>query len=215
MVKSKTQTLELMKILSDPRRSKILHLASEKPVTVKYLAEVLEEEPLRLYYHVKKLLKADLLEVAETRQLGNLTEKYYQTINFTDTIYQGDYEEQAEHLELTLSLVHQKLDPGLLLYKKALEKIREENDAEKKAEKLPYQVMINSGTDRMTGKEWRKLNEKVSKVLGKSEEDEEWPQVPLDTRDDEEGTYQYVLISYKIEDAEKLGIIQSDDGKKG
>jgi DNA-binding transcriptional ArsR family regulator len=213
MVKSKTQTLELMKILSDPRRSKILHLATEKPVTVKYLAEELNEDPLRLYYHVKKLLKADLLEVVETRQLGNLTEKYYQTINYTDTIYQGDYEEQAEHLELTLSFVHQKLDPGLHLYQKALEKIRNEQEAGKKAERLPYQVMINSGTDRMTGKEWRKLNEKISKAMGNVEEDEEWPQIPLNAKDDEEGTYQYVLVSYRIEDAEDLGIIKSEDGK--
>lgn len=211
MVKSKKQTLELMKILSDPRRSKILLLASEKPVTVKYLAEVLEEEPLRLYYHVKKLLNAELLEVVETRQLGNLTEKYYQTINFTDTIYQGDYEEQSEHLELTLSLIHQKLDPGLLLYRKALEKIREELSSGKKVEKLPYQVSINTGSDRMTGKEWRKLNEKLSKVMGNIQDDEEWPQVPLDEKDEEVGTYQYLLVSYRIEDAEKLGIIDSED----
>ena len=213
-MKWKMLSMELMKILSDPRRNRILHLASEKPVTVKYLAEQMGEEPIRLYYHVKLLVKAELLEVAETRQLGNLTEKYYKSVNFSDVIYKGNIEEQAEHVEMALALIHQRLDPGLQMYQKALEKIKAEKKDGKTFDKLPYQVSIDTSSSKMTSREWRKTIEPIMKAMGKNEDMQEtWPEIPKDVRDDEEGTYQYVLISYRIEDAEALGLIESD-GKK-
>jgi DNA-binding transcriptional ArsR family regulator len=208
-------SMDLMKILSDPRRNRILHLASEKPVTVKYLAEQLGEEPIRLYYHVKLLVKAELLEVAETKQLGNLTEKYYKSVNFSDVIYKGNIEEQAEHMELAMALVHQRLDPGLQLYQKALEKIKVEKKDGKTFQKLPYQVSIDTSSSKMTARDWRKSIEPIMKAMGKNDIDQnEWPELPKDVRDDEEGTYQYFLISYRIEDAEELGLIESDEKDK-
>lgn len=206
--------MELMKILADPRRSRILHLASDKPVTVKYMAEKMDEEPLRLYYHVKKLIKAELLEVAETKQQGNLVEKYYKAVNFNDVIYKGNVEEQSQHIELALSLIHRKLDPGLLLYQKSLEKVREERQVGKNIKKLPYHVTINSGTERMTELEWQRSIDRIMKTMGKETEDKEaWPEVPYNTTDDEEGTYQYVLVTYKIEDAEQLGVVEQDNNE--
>lgn len=205
-------SMELMKILSDPRRNKILHLASEEPVTVKKLAEEMNEEPVRLYYHIKMLVNADLLEVVETRQIGNLTEKYYKTINLSDVIYKGNIEEQAEHVDLALSLLHKRLDPGLHLYQKALEKIREEKKNGKTFKKLPFQVSIDTSSSKMTGQEWRESIEPIMKAMGKNKDIQDpWPEIPTDVRDDEEGTFQYVLISYRVEDAEQLGLIKSEE----
>ncbi|RZT15538.1 winged helix-turn-helix domain-containing protein [Fictibacillus sp. BK138] len=211
-MKWKMLSMELMKILSDPRRNKILHLASEEPVTVKKLAEEMNEEPVRLYYHIKMLVNADLLEVVETRQIGNLTEKYYKTINLSDVIYKGNIEEQAEHVDLALSLLHKRLDPGLHLYQKALEKIREEKKNGKTFKKLPFQVSIDTSSSKMTGQEWRESIEPIMKAMGKNKDIQDpWPEIPTDVRDDEEGTFQYVLISYRVEDAEQLGLIKSEE----
>lgn len=215
----KTQTLELMKVMSDPRRSRILHLAKEQPVTVKQLAEQLGEQPSRLYYHVKKLLEVDLLEVVETRQHGNLVEKYYQAIN-DDVIYRGDFHLQSEHTQLALAFVHRKIDPALRLYEKGLEKVREEKEKgnnELNRFRLPYHISINSSTDRMTGKEWRQSLQQMMKSVGKEKDDEAWPELPMELTKDEveqEGTYQHVIISYRIEDAEALGLIPSDSDEK-
>jgi DNA-binding transcriptional ArsR family regulator len=69
---------ELVKLLLDPRRSRILEYAS-RPVSVNELAEKIGELPSRVYYHVHKLEEAGLLEVVDTRQRGNLIEKLYQS----------------------------------------------------------------------------------------------------------------------------------------
>jgi DNA-binding transcriptional ArsR family regulator len=208
-VEWKKQSIELMKVLSDPRRERILHLAADEPVTVKYMAEQMNEDPLRLYYHVKKLLQVELLEVADTRQQGNLVEKYYKAVNFRDTIYQGNVEEQAEHPELALANLHRKLDPAVTLFQKGLEKVREEKAAGKTVTHMPYQITINTGSERLTSREWRKSIEKMLKAMAAHPvDDEPWPQVPEDGREDEVGTYEYILISYRIEDAERVGAVK-------
>lgn len=212
IVKKMNSTLALMKILSDPRRSQILHLASDKPVTVKYIAEQMGEEPLRLYYHVKKLVEAELLKVAETRQHGNLVEKYYQAVNVGDVIYRGNPEERAEHIELALSVIHRQLDPALRLYQKSLEEIKEKKKTGETFDKLPYQVTINSSTSTKTTKEWRESIEPIMRKIGGDEGDEErLIPIPEDENPDEEGVYQYIVISYKIGDAQRLGLIDSDE----
>jgi DNA-binding transcriptional ArsR family regulator len=206
----KTSTLELLKILSDPRRSRILHLASDKPVTVKQLAEQLGEDPLRLYYHVKKMVKAELLELKETRQHGNLTEHYYQAADLEHVIFKSDIQEQAEHLETAVSLIHRRLDPGLRLFQKGLEKVRAEKAKGGAAmDRLPYHVDVASSTSRKTGREWQESLGAIIQAINKSEEPVNW--FRSEDRDDVEGTYQYVLISYRIEDAEQLGLVDPSE----
>ncbi|HSU78936.1 MAG TPA: hypothetical protein VLK78_00845 [Candidatus Angelobacter sp.] len=39
-------------------------------------------------------------------------------------------------------------------------------------------------------------------------DDDSWPPLPKDGREDETGTYEYILISYRIEDAENVGAVQ-------
>jgi DNA-binding transcriptional ArsR family regulator len=205
-VKWKPCTPELMKIFSDPRRSRILDLAADRPVTVKMLAEQLGEDPLRLYYHVKKMLKAELLEIVDTRQHGNMTENYYQAVDLQDVIYKGNVEEQSEHVELALSLVHRELDPGLRLYQKSLEKVREDKKNGATFERHPFHVSIESSNSQQTGREWQETLAGIIQVWRKDSEPLE-PWLPDDGREDEEGSYKYVLLSYRIEDAEQLGLI--------
>lgn len=214
-MKWKSQSMALMKVLSDPRRERILHLTSDEPKTVKQLADEIGEDPLRLYYHVKKLLEVELLEVADTRQHGNLVEKYYRAVNFRDVIYRGNVEEQAEHSELALSLLHRKLNPAISLYQQGLEKVREEKQMGKKFHTMPYHVSINSASERMTAKEWRKSIEPIMKAIGKRVDDgAPWPDFSNDD-DDEMGTYEYILISYRMEDAVQLGVLDDADEQEG
>ncbi|WHY73599.1 ArsR/SmtB family transcription factor [Fictibacillus enclensis] len=217
MAQWKTQSIDLMKIFSDPRRLRILHLASEQPITVKQLAAELNEHPSRLYYHVKKLEDAELLEVAETKQLGNLVEKYYQTINMNDVLYRGDLQAQAEQPEVALSLTYRLIEPALKLYEKSLAKLREEKKHGVVRNEMPYQVTINSSSDRMTAKEWRESFPVIMKALGKKDKkDYDWPErsYPSEEEANKVGTYQYVLLSYRIEDAEELGIVTENEEEK-
>jgi len=78
----KTWSLELrqLKALAHPLRLRILEVLIAKPRTTKQVAEILGEDPLKLYYHVDALEKAGLIELVETRTKGNLLEKYYQAV---------------------------------------------------------------------------------------------------------------------------------------
>ena len=216
MVEWKMQTMDLMKVLSDPRRNAILHLA-KRPITVKELAEEMDEKPSRLYYHINKLLDVELLEIVETKQQGNLVENYYKAINVDDIIYKGDIQMQAENLPLALSLIRRSLDPALRLYEKGLEKVKEE--AEKgnvTLQRNPYHVSINSMEQPDDGKRMARLFRAMMKVVLNKEkrENEPWPEFDYGQLEPEEekesGTYEYIIISYRTEDAIKLGLIESD-----
>ncbi|WP_051318434.1 winged helix-turn-helix domain-containing protein [Cohnella thermotolerans] len=212
-MKWKNSNLELLKILADPRRSRILHLAADRPVTVKMLAEQMGEDPLRLYYHVKKMVKAELLEIKETRQHGNLTEHYYQAVDLSEVVYNSNLEENAEHLETIMALVHRRLDPGLRLYRKGLELVREETPKGAKFGRLPYHVVVTSATSRVTGKEWEESLSRLIQSITRSEAPPD-PMFPSDGREDEVGSYQYVLVSYRIEDAERLGLLDASENEE-
>ncbi len=217
MVEWKMQTMDLMKVLSDPRRNAILHLA-KRPITVKELAEEMDEKPSRLYYHINKLLDVDLLEIVETKQQGNLVENYYKAINVDDIIYKGDVQMQAENLPLALSLIRRSLDPALRLYEKGLEKVKEERDkGNTSLQRNPYHVSINLMSNRMKAKDWRDSFEPMMNVVLNQERKTEdpWPEFDygqLKAEEEEEtGTYEYIIISYRTEDALKLGLIESDE----
>jgi len=72
--------LETLKVISDPLRYQLLEILTADPQTVKQMAEKLGLQPVKLYYHINLLEKHNLIYVVETRQLGNLLEKYYQAV---------------------------------------------------------------------------------------------------------------------------------------
>jgi DNA-binding transcriptional ArsR family regulator len=75
----KVNNMELAKVLFDPKKVRILNAAENEAKTVKEIAGAIHEQPSRLYYHINKLLELGLLEITETKQVGNLSEKYYRT----------------------------------------------------------------------------------------------------------------------------------------
>ncbi|MFD1433410.1 ArsR/SmtB family transcription factor [Kroppenstedtia eburnea] len=207
----KVDNIELMKLISDPRRHRILHLCSDEPRTVKQLAEALGEQPSRLYYHVNKLVEFEMLEVAETRQVGNLTERVYQTVNLGDVIYRTDPKMVAENPHLAMAAIRQKVDPGLGMFAQMPRILQEREQAGQGIEGFPYHLTIDSNTEYITAKEWMESLRRVHQAwLKEGEEITQWPDpdFPYPFGDEnEKGTYQYVLISYRIEDAQQLGLI--------
>lgn len=73
-------TAETMQALADPLRLGILRVlmsGHRQVMTVKELAAELSSPPTRLYRHVKQLLAAGLIEVAETRLVSGIVESRY------------------------------------------------------------------------------------------------------------------------------------------
>jgi putative molybdopterin biosynthesis protein len=71
------QTFSQLKLLADPRRMEILRLLMASPATMTQLARRLGQSPAWIRHHMKALESADLVELAEVRTTGTVTEKFY------------------------------------------------------------------------------------------------------------------------------------------
>jgi putative molybdopterin biosynthesis protein len=71
------RALNKIKLLADSRRMEILRLLMASPATLTHLAWTLKRSPAWIRHHIKTLESADLIEMAEIRTTGRVTEKYY------------------------------------------------------------------------------------------------------------------------------------------
>jgi putative molybdopterin biosynthesis protein len=70
-------TFEQIKLLADSRRMRILRLLMAAPATLSQLAGVLCQSPAWVRHHIQTLEAAGLIELAEVRTTGTITEKFY------------------------------------------------------------------------------------------------------------------------------------------
>ncbi len=71
------QSFEQIKSLSDSRRLDLLQRLMAAPATLSQLAQEVKESPAWVRHHIKSLETAGLVELAEVRVTGIITEKYY------------------------------------------------------------------------------------------------------------------------------------------
>ena len=72
--------VDTLHIVNDPLRMRLLHLLGGEARSVRDLAQALDLPTTRLYYHINMLEKRGLIGVAETRKVGAMTERRYQTV---------------------------------------------------------------------------------------------------------------------------------------
>ena len=70
---------EAFQLLGDETRRKIVFLLRVKEMTVSQIAAELNITPQAVYHHIKKLQKADMVEVAREERIDHLIESYYRT----------------------------------------------------------------------------------------------------------------------------------------
>jgi putative molybdopterin biosynthesis protein len=70
-------TFDQIKLLADSRRMAILRLLMTSPSTLTQLARTLGQSPAWVRHHIKMLESANLIELAEVRVTGTVTEKFY------------------------------------------------------------------------------------------------------------------------------------------
>lgn len=71
------QSFDKIKLLADSRRMEILRLLMASPATLTNLARTLKQSPAWIRHHILTLESAGLIEAAETRRTGKVTEKFY------------------------------------------------------------------------------------------------------------------------------------------
>ena len=83
---------EAFQLLADSTRRKIIYLLRVKEMTVNKLAQELDLTPQTVYFHVKKLLKGEMVEVVRERRVGHLMESYYRATAETFSFVMGKSE---------------------------------------------------------------------------------------------------------------------------
>lgn len=68
---------EAFQLLADETRRRIVFLLRAKEMTVSQIAGELNFTPQAVYHHIKKLRKADMIEVAREERIDHLIESYY------------------------------------------------------------------------------------------------------------------------------------------
>ncbi len=71
------EDLDQLRLLADPRRMRILRLLMSAPATLTQLARTLRQSPAWVRHHLLALERAGLVELAEVRTTGRVTEKFY------------------------------------------------------------------------------------------------------------------------------------------
>lgn len=193
----KIDDIEIAKMMLDVRKRSILDIASE-PVTVSQIAEELNEKQSRLYYHVKKLVEAGLLELVETRQHGNLIEKYYQRSKIVGKQFELDESLLKDHHDTVMEEVMKLLNPGLKLLQSELKKgISDFNK----------QVNLMISLPTMTGREWETSHGRMLQSIREindpdgSFDDSSLPKLTEEQRN-KKSKYAYIMLSYRVDDVE-------------
>ncbi|MGG0151092.1 ArsR/SmtB family transcription factor [Bacillus mycoides] len=179
--------LALYKLICDPKRQKILHHANKQPITVKELAEKLNEKQSRLYYHVKKLEEAGILEVVDTKVIGNLTEKYYKA---KQTAYTLSDQLQKEHSDEIINHTRHIIENGL----KKIHLNMKKDDQDESG-------LISTAYKNQTEKQWRETCDNLIKCLRPAQEPiDPSPSSNENPDQNKQHTYAYVVISYRIDE---------------
>lgn len=166
--------LETLKVISAPLRVQILErigLASEAGdlTTVKQLSEDLEIPPTKLYYHINLLEKHGLIQIAETKVVSGIIEKYYQIgakrIRADLDISKNTTIDRNEGLALTLSSLKNMFDKTYTDVEKSLQyRMQESDDGEQQeiGKMFSTQAMLQLSLD-----EAQTFIDEISEIIDK------------------------------------------------
>ena len=99
---------EVLQLIADPLRLRLLELLRQAPRTVTELAEAMGVARTRLYYHVRLLEGAGLVTVAETHLVAGITEKRYRVTAYrlsVDRALIGGSSDGGDPLDVLLSVI--------------------------------------------------------------------------------------------------------------
>ncbi|WP_197205637.1 winged helix-turn-helix domain-containing protein [Cytobacillus firmus] len=187
MKKEIIDDIDIAKILLDPKRKKILKAATDVPLTVSQIAKKLNEKPSRLYYHVKKLEEIDMLKLVETRQQGNLLEKYYQS-NLSSRSFEIENGLLIKNYNLLLENYAQLINSGLTKL----------TDSYKNPDKETASISV--AYSKHTNQQWVKTKYEMLSVIEQSIQYNKIPSEELPDDHKEKEDYVYILLSYKLTD---------------
>lgn len=180
--------LDQLKALSVPLRLKIIKMLQKEPMTTTQVANVLNEKPNRLYYHVTELERVGILEVVETKQRGNLVEKYYQPVARLFRIDPGIFQQGPEGQQVYLETAISNCDHTILDIRDAVDRGLMPPEEMKKAMCVHMDFTLSEDESQQISDDFRELLE-------------EWKQRSMNSGTDRR-THLSMMIYTKMNDSE-------------
>ncbi len=105
------QDIVRIKALSHPLRMEILKTLArhDQSVPIKEVAGLLKEPPSKLHYHFRQLQEADFIEVAGTREVNGIIERFYRLTGPPDLDLSLSVRDDPESVSASLPLVERRL----------------------------------------------------------------------------------------------------------
>lgn len=152
------KTIDQIKAISHPYRMSIIKSfsASRKPMSVKMIADEMDETPSKIHYHLKELVKNDILELVKTREINGILEKFYfpvaENITIEKELLTSEYEDSG------LQILIDMLDSA----KEDIVKVINDEDYEEKSQGLGFTTRLY-----LTNDEMESFREEVASLLEK------------------------------------------------
>jgi DNA-binding transcriptional ArsR family regulator len=146
-------SVEQAKLLGSAQRVKIITALVDTAKTSKQVADELGESPGSIHYHIQKLHEGGLIDLVNTRTVGGIVEKYYQSkakwfntkgANMIDPVLADGYEAtSATKVSLRMQLLPEQREEMLAEFRSLLEKWVAISSASKAEGSEEYAVGIN------------------------------------------------------------------------
>jgi DNA-binding transcriptional ArsR family regulator len=165
-------TLDALRAFSDPLKLQVIEALRPAPLTASQVARKLGEKANKVYYHVTELERVGLIVAVETRQKGNLLEKYYRPAGDFFRVDTRLFEKGPEALSAFYEHVRGTLDRTAIDLRSAIEAGRV-TEAEAAASK---RVLLRSRLNRADAEEFtRRLDDLLKEFGRRSAPDAELP----------------------------------------
>jgi Bacterial regulatory protein, arsR family. len=176
----KNLELEIAKSLFNFQRMKILQAVKTKERTVREIAELLNEKPSRLYYHIHQLEELGLLKVVREEKVGNLIQKYYKSVE-NDTFpeeftFAGKL--AYENADFLISQLYAYVDDALSKIYADLHN----KDGHPASEASVIDLQLSA-------EEWKELNQKIRDMIHQRKR--------KGNHTEQDPTFRFILMSYR------------------
>ncbi|AZS14879.1 ArsR/SmtB family transcription factor [Paenibacillus lutimineralis] len=157
MNKEQSQFLDISlaqaKLLGSAQRIKIIRAMVDTAKTSKQVADELGESPGSIHYHIQKLYEGGLIDLVNTRTVGGIVEKYYQSkakwfntrgANMIDPVLADGYEAaSATKISLRMQLSPEQREEMLTEFRSLLEKWVTISSTSKSDDTEEYAIGVN------------------------------------------------------------------------
>lgn len=101
------EDVDTLKVLAHPQRLELLR-NFDKSRTVKEVAERIDADPTKMYYHVRMMEKAGIIQITETNIISGIIEKHYKAVarsyRISEELITGDSMRQDDFDQIVASI---------------------------------------------------------------------------------------------------------------